>query len=110
VPWAVIVNGEARHASQLYEALLEGLVLFVILWVFSSKPRPVMAVSGLFLLGYGIFRFSVEFVRVPDADFGYLALGWVTMGQVLSFPMIVAGVILIWMAYSRQAQAAQSRR
>ncbi len=110
VPWAVIVNGESRHASQLYEALLEGLALFAILWLFSSKPRPTMAVSGLFLLGYGIFRFSVEFVRIPDAGFGYLALGWVTMGQVLSFPMIIAGVVLIWMAYSRQAQAAATRR
>ncbi len=101
VPWAVVVNGQARHASQLYEALLEGLVLFAILWIFSSKPRPVMAVSGLFLLGYGVFRFAVEFVRLPDASLGYLALGWVTMGQVLSLPMIVAGGVLIWLAYSR---------
>jgi len=84
-----------RHPSMLYEALLEGLVLFVILWLYSRRPRPTMAVSGLFLIGYGIFRFSVEFVRVPDAQLGYLALDWVTMGQVLSTPMIVFGIVLL---------------
>jgi phosphatidylglycerol:prolipoprotein diacylglycerol transferase len=98
-PWAVMVNGEARHASQLYEAFLEGLVLFLVLWWFSRKPRPMMAVSGLFLLLYGAFRFTVEFVRVPDSDYGYLAFGWVTMGQVLSAPMIVAGAVLLVLAY-----------
>ncbi|MBI5039929.1 MAG: prolipoprotein diacylglyceryl transferase [Gammaproteobacteria bacterium] len=84
-----------RHPSMLYEALLEGVVLFAILWLFSRKPRSTMAVSGLFLLGYGVFRFSVEFVRVPDAQLGYLALDWVTMGQVLSTPMIVFGIVLL---------------
>ena len=74
------------HASQLYEAILEGPVLFAILWLYSAKPRPRMAVSGLFLIGYGAFRFFVEFYRVPDADLGYLFFGWVTMGQVLSPP------------------------
>lgn len=102
LPWAMIfpdprAGGIARHPSQLYEALLEGLLLFIILWLYSSKPRPMMAVSGLFLLGYGVFRFSVEFVRVPDAHIGYLAFGWVTMGQVLSFPMIILGFVsMIW--------------
>jgi phosphatidylglycerol:prolipoprotein diacylglycerol transferase len=99
-PWSVMVNGKALHASQLYEAFLEGFLLFAVLWVYSAKPRPVMAISGLFLLLYGIFRFLVEFVRVPDAHLGYLAFGWVTMGQVLSLPMIIAGVVIISIVYS----------
>lgn len=87
------------HASQLYEAALEGLALFVILWLFSSRPRPLMAVSGLFLLGYGTFRFLVEFVRVPDAHLGYLAFGWLTMGQLLTLPMMLFGALLLALAY-----------
>src|SRR5690606_30086900 len=83
-PWAVWVEGVARHPTQLYEAFLEGAVLFVVLWAYSRKPRPTMSVSGLFLLGYGTFRFAVEFVRLPDSHIGYLAFGWLTMGQVLS--------------------------
>lgn len=102
VPWSFSVNGQALHPSQLYEALLEGLVLFVILWIYSSRPRPHMAVSGMFLLWYGVFRFFVEFYRVPDADLGYLALGWVTMGQILSAPMIVLGAILLALAYQQK--------
>ena len=105
VPWAIVYRGQALHPSQLYEALLEGLVLFIVLWWFSSKPRPYMAVSGLFLLLYGAFRFFIEFFRVPDFDIGYLALGWVTMGQVLSAPMIIAGAVLLWLAYTRHAPA-----
>jgi phosphatidylglycerol:prolipoprotein diacylglycerol transferase len=109
LPWAMIfpdprAGGVPRHPSQLYEALLEGLVLFIILWVFSIRPRPVMATSGLFLLGYGVFRFAVEFVRVPDANIGYLASGWLTMGQVLSLPMIVIGIVLLLFAYRPQSQ------
>jgi phosphatidylglycerol:prolipoprotein diacylglycerol transferase len=88
VPWAVVVDGVPLHASQLYEACLEGLVLFVILWWFTSRPRPRPAPSGLFLLCYGVFRFAVEFVRVPDANRGYLLFDWMTMGQILSLPMI----------------------
>lgn len=104
VPWAMIFPGQAaggvpRHPSQLYEALLEGLLLFIILWFYSVKPRPKMAVSGLFLFAYGIFRCSVEFVREPDAHLGYLAFDWVTMGQVLSLPMIMLGLVLIVLAY-----------
>ncbi|NKN34499.1 prolipoprotein diacylglyceryl transferase [Marichromatium bheemlicum] len=95
----------AVHASQLYEALLEGLVLFVVLWLFSRRPRPTMAVSGLFLVGYGLARFSVEFVRLPDAHIGYLAFGWVTMGQLLTLPMILAGGLLLALAYRRPAGA-----
>ncbi|TDJ43833.1 MAG: prolipoprotein diacylglyceryl transferase [Gammaproteobacteria bacterium] len=106
VPWAVVVNGTPRHASQLYEAMLEGLLLFIILWTFSLKQRPRMAVSGLFLICYGISRFSVEFVRLPDAHIGYMAWGWLTRGQVLTAPMIIVGIILIILAYRNQAVVA----
>jgi phosphatidylglycerol:prolipoprotein diacylglycerol transferase len=101
VPWAVVVDGVPLHPSQLYESFLEGLVLFTIVWWFTSKPRPRLAPSGLFLLCYGVFRFGVEFVRVPDANRGYLFLDWVTMGQILSLPMIVAGLWLLAVAYRR---------
>ncbi|WP_412537155.1 prolipoprotein diacylglyceryl transferase [Marinobacter sp. MIT932201] len=94
----------ARHPSQLYQFALEGVALFVILWWFSSRQRPTMAVSGLFLVCYGVFRFLVEFVRQPDPQLGYLAFDWLTMGQVLSFPMIVAGAALMFIAYRRQAR------
>ncbi len=99
LPWAFVVNGVARHPSQLYEALLEGGVLFIIIWWFSSRPRPTMAVSGLFLLGYGVFRCLVELVRLPDEHLGYLAFGWLTMGMVLTAPMILAGALLMSLAY-----------
>jgi phosphatidylglycerol---prolipoprotein diacylglyceryl transferase len=89
------------HASQLYEGLLEGLLLFIILWIFTARPRPQLAPSGLFLLCYGVFRFAVEFVRVPDLNRGYLAFDWLTMGQVLSAPMIVIGIVLLVIAYRR---------
>jgi phosphatidylglycerol---prolipoprotein diacylglyceryl transferase len=89
------------HASQLYEGFLEGLVLFVIVWVFTQRPRPRLAPSGVFLLCYGVFRFVVEFVRVPDENRGYLLLDWVTMGQILSTPMILAGLVLLAIAYRR---------
>jgi len=92
-----------RHPSQLYEAALEGVALFVIVWLFSAKRRPTMAVSGVFALTYGIFRFLVELVRQPDVQLGYLAFGWVTMGQVLSLPLIVVGVALLALAYRRQS-------
>ncbi len=90
------------HASQLYEACLEGLVAFAIMWIFTGKPRPRLAPSGLFLLLYGLARFSIEFVRVPDENLGYLAGGWVTMGQILSLPMILGGIILLVVAYRRR--------
>lgn len=105
VPWAFNIGGVGRHPSQLYEAILEGFVLFAILWVYSSKPRPYLAVSGMFLLFYGIFRFAIEFVRVPDAEPGYIAFGWVTMGQVLSAPMILLGAGLIVAAYRNKKVA-----
>jgi len=109
VPWAVVVDGVPLHPSQLYEAALEGLVLFVILWWFTSTPRPRWAPSGLFLLCYGVFRFSVEFVRVPDANRGYLLLDWVTMGQLLSLPMIVAGLWMLAIAYRRHEPSGNYR-
>ena len=77
---------------------LEGVALFAILWFYSRKPRPTMAVSGLFAICYGCFRFAVEFVRVPDAQLGYLAFGWLTMGQLLSIPMWLGGAWLVWNA------------
>lgn len=102
VPWSFNINGQSLHPSQLYEALLEGLVLFIVLWVFSSRQRPHLAVSGMFLLWYGVFRFFIEFYRVPDIDKGYLLFGWVTQGQILTAPMIVAGAVLLFMAYRGQ--------
>ena len=98
-PWAVVFPGAGplpRHPSQLYEAALEGLLLFIMLWVFSLKPRKVGAISGLFALGYGVFRFAVEFVRMPDVQLGYLAFGWLTMGQLLCVPLMLAGAWLLW--------------
>ncbi|AEF24226.1 prolipoprotein diacylglyceryl transferase [Pseudomonas fulva] len=112
VPWAMVfpTGGPLpRHPSQLYQFALEGVALFVILWVYSRKPRPTMAVSGLFAVCYGIFRFIVEFVRVPDAQLGYLAWGWLTMGQVLCVPMILAGLGLMVYAYKRQAAVEVAR-
>ena len=108
VAWGMVFrtapDSLARHPSQLYQFALEGIALFVILWWFSAKPRPRMAVSGLFLLTYGIFRFLVEFVRQPDPQLGYLAFDWLTMGQVLSFPMILAGAALMFIAYRRNPE------
>ncbi|MFV2056254.1 MAG: prolipoprotein diacylglyceryl transferase [Thiohalomonadales bacterium] len=97
----VFPNGGAlpRHPSQLYEFALEGVVLFLILWFFSAKPRPRLAVAGVFAVGYGTFRFTVEFFRQPDAHIGFLAFDWLTMGMLLSTPMIVLGVALLWWAY-----------
>lgn len=111
VPWGMVfphVDDLARHASQLYQAVLEGVVLFALMWWFSSKPRPRYAVSGLFAVGYGVQRFFVEFYREPDSWLGFVALDWLTMGQVLSVPMIVAGGILLVVAYRQPAPASQS--
>ncbi|AQZ31958.1 prolipoprotein diacylglyceryl transferase [Pseudomonas sp. LPH1] len=106
VPWAMVFPTDpeqlARHPSQLYQFALEGVALFTILWFYSRKPRPTMAVSGMFAACYGVFRFIVEFVRVPDAQLGYLAWGWLTMGQILCLPMILGGIGLIAYAYKRQ--------
>ena len=105
MPWGVVfpqVGPEPRHPSQLYEAGLEGLVLLLILVWFARRPRPVMAVSGLFLVGYGLFRSVVEFFRVPDAHIGFLASDWLTMGMLLSLPMWLAGLAILGLAYRRR--------
>lgn len=107
--WGVVFprvgDGLARHPSQLYEFVLEGVVMFVALWWYSAKPRPRMAVSGLFLLLYGLFRSAVEFFREPDGHIGFIALDWLTMGQVLSLPMIILGTVLMLLAYQRNTAA-----
>lgn len=90
------------HPSQLYEAGLEGLALFLLLWLYSARPRPTMAVSGLFLFCYGLFRSAVEFVRMPDSHIGYIAFDWFTMGQLLTVPMILIGGLLMFLAYSKK--------
>ena len=110
-PLGVVFGGAAgmmpRHPSQLYEAVLEGLVIFCVLFALSRKrpPRPQGTFLGAFLVLYGIFRFLIEFVREPDVQLGYLWGGWLTMGQVLSAPLIVAGIaLLIWAARTRYPQ------
>jgi len=102
-PWGMVfpqVDALPRHPSQLYEFGLEGLALFALLWLYARRRRPVGAVSGLFLIGYGVFRFVVEYAREPDNFLGVLALG-LSMGQWLSLPMIVAGIALMLWAYWR---------
>ena len=89
-----------RHPTPIYEGLLEGVVLFLILWWFARKPRPTMAISGMFALFYGLFRIWVEFYRLPDAHIGYL-FGWLTLGMLLSAPLIVVGIILLYLSYNK---------
>lgn len=101
LPWAVVFPGPAtgaipRHPSQLYEAFLEGVILFFVLWFFSQKPRSRGTVLGLFLLLYGCFRFGVEFFRQPDIQLSFVALDFLTTGQILSLPMIATGVFLVF--------------
>jgi phosphatidylglycerol:prolipoprotein diacylglycerol transferase len=106
LPWGMIyppLGSVPLHPSMLYELLLEGIVLFIWLNWYSRRPRPAGAISGLFLLGYGGFRFLVEFVRIPDAQLGYLLSDWVTMGQLLSLPMMLAGAALMTWAYRRNS-------
>lgn len=106
VPWGMVfpkAGPSPRHPSQLYEFVLEGCLLFLILWLFSSKPRPLGAVSGLFVLCYGLFRSFSEFFREPDIQIGYIAFGWLTEGQLLSLPMIMIGAgVLVW-AYKHKS-------
>ena len=111
-PLGVVFGGAAgmmpRHPSQLYEAVLEGLVIFCVLFALSRKrpPRPQGTFLGAFLVLYGIFRFLIEFVREPDVQLGYLWGGWLTMGQVLSAPLIVGGIaLLIYAARTQRSQA-----
>jgi phosphatidylglycerol:prolipoprotein diacylglycerol transferase len=104
VPWGMVFpesgSNEPRHPSELYEMGLEGLLLFAVLWWFSSKKRPAGAISGLFLIGYGMARFAVEFTREPDSFLGLLALG-LSMGQWLSLPMILVGAVILGVALRR---------
>lgn len=106
VPWGMVfpkVDDLARHPSQLYQAFLEGIVLFILLNVYRRMSPPMGAISGLFLVGYGLSRFISEFAREPDQHMGYMALGWVTQGQLLSLPMILLGMLFMWQAYKRRA-------
>ena len=111
LPWGVVFGGaagtEPRHPSQLYEAFFEGIVLFIVLFMLSRKqpPFPQGTYSGVFMLGYGICRFMVEFIREPDVQLGYLWGGWLTMGQVLSLPLILAGIALL--IYARKTKKPQ---
>lgn len=111
VPWAMIfpqVDSIPRHPSQLYEFAMEGVALFALLWWYSGKPRPTGAVSGLFLIGYGSFRFIGEFTRNPDDGiFGLMTFG-ISMGQWLSLPMIIVGIVMMLWAY-KQERGARSK-
>jgi phosphatidylglycerol:prolipoprotein diacylglycerol transferase len=111
VPWGMVFpqagDGIVRHPSQLYQFAGEGLLLFLLLWLYSSRPRPMGAISGLFLVGYGVMRFLAEFAREPDAFLGLLGLG-LSMGQWLSLPMIALGLALL--AFSRRAAPAEARK
>ena len=107
MPWGMIYPQAGplpRHPSEVYEFLLEGVLLFIILWFYSRKPKPRMAVSGMFLLCYGCFRVFAEFFREPDPQYGYIFWHWVTVGQLYSIPMIIGGVALLWFAYSKTAR------
>ncbi len=102
LPWGFLYHGQVRQPSQLYEGFLEGVLLFVVMWWFTAKPRPRLAATGVFLTLYGSFRFLMEFIRLPDPQIGYLAWGWLTMGQALSAPMILIGLgCLVYAAKAR---------
>lgn len=108
LPWAVVfphAGDIPRHPTQLYEALFEGLFLFIAIWIYSAKPRKPGQVSGFFAIGYAIARILVEFVRLPDAHIGYLAFGWLTMGQLLCVPLLVIGIWLMFRPAARQNAA-----
>ena len=93
-----------RYPSQLIEMCLEGILLFVFLWVYSRKPRPKMMMSAVFLIGYGMLRFIAEFFREPDPQLGFVAFGWMTQGQLLCIPMILLGMFLFWLIQKRRDQ------
>jgi len=108
LPWAMVFRGAGplpRHPSQVYQFLMEGLLLFVLLWLYARRPRALGQVSGAFLVGYGVLRFTAEFFREPDAHLGLLSLG-MSMGQWLCVPMVLAGAMLWWWA-GRRAAAVQ---
>lgn len=104
VPWAMIFpnsDGQPRHPSQLYELGLEGITLFIFLWWYASKPRPVGRVSAMFLVGYSICRLIAECFREPDVQLGFIAFDSLTMGQILSIPMLLAGIWCLWWSSKR---------
>lgn len=105
VPWGMVFPNAGplpRHPSELYEFFLEGVVLFLILWFYSAKPRPRMAVSGLFAICYGAFRITAECFREPDQQLGFIAFGWLTQGQLLSIPLVIVGIVLVVWAYRKK--------
>ncbi len=105
IPWALDYGDQiARHPSSLYQALSEGLLLFIILFIYSRKPRPTMAVSGVFMMAYGSFRFITEFYRIPDAHLGFVMFDWMTKGQQLSIPMILFGIFIFVLAYRKDTE------
>lgn len=98
LPWGMVfttADAQPRHPSMLYEALLEGLLLLIVVWLLARKPRKTGVLCGLFLVGYSLARIVVELVRVPDAHLNYLYFDWVTMGQILSLPMLLLGLVLV---------------
>lgn len=100
VPWAVVFpnsDGQPRHPSQLYEFGLEGVLLFILVWWYASKPRPAGCISAVFLIGYSLARMIAECFRQPDLQLGFIAFNWLTMGQLLSIPMLLLGLGLWWM-------------
>jgi phosphatidylglycerol:prolipoprotein diacylglycerol transferase len=107
MPWGMVyphVDNLPRHPSQIYEFFLEGILLFIIIWVYSAKSRPPFAVASMFLLCYGVFRTIAECFRQPDAELGFIAFNWLSMGQLLSIPMVIAGVLGLYYTYSKQAR------
>lgn len=111
VPWAMVFPGGgplARHPSQLYQAALEGFCLFLVLYLFSKKRRPVGVISGMFLFGYGVSRFIMEFFREPDAHLGLLTFN-LSMGQLLTIPMLVIGLFLIVNGYVQQNRSVATK-
>ena len=106
--WAMIFPSDPqqlpRHPSQLYQFVLEGLVLFAIVFLFSRQQRPRWSVTGMFLLFYGVARFSVEFFRQPDAGIGFDLFGWMTRGQILSLPMIIGGAAMLFYAFNNKSR------
>lgn len=104
IPWAMDYGDHiARHPSSLYQALSEGLILFLIMFFYSRKSRPTMAVSALFIICYGTFRFITEFYRTPDDHLGFVMFDWMTKGQQLSIPMVIVGLVVFIYAYRKQA-------
>jgi len=108
MPWGMVFpnsDGLPRHPSQLYEVGCEGIALFILVWWYASKPRPPGTVSGIFLMGYAISRLIIECFREPDRQLGYIAFDCLTMGQLLSIPMLIAGFILWWVNRNENVSA-----